>query len=166
VLFNLSAIVGSGILYGDFKKAKFHQFVTFLYGCGATFAGVFIIAWDGRNHADDGPDTNGNPPPEDGTSAQSGMNGGDDERFVGSFSRRKGMQVLPRDTPSLRHRQSSVGLIGLSPAQVRCFEHNSIRTLITIQHLLLIHTPPREFSELRDRAKDPPRETTASPESF
>ncbi|KAE9410286.1 DUF803-domain-containing protein [Gymnopus androsaceus JB14] len=45
VLFNLSAIVGSAILYGDFKKASFHQIVTFLYGCAATFAGVFIIAW-------------------------------------------------------------------------------------------------------------------------
>ncbi|KAJ3747764.1 magnesium transporter NIPA-domain-containing protein [Lentinula detonsa] len=41
VLFNLSAIVGSAILYGDFKKASFHQIVTFLYGCAATFAGVF-----------------------------------------------------------------------------------------------------------------------------
>ncbi|TBU39156.1 magnesium transporter NIPA-domain-containing protein [Dichomitus squalens] len=45
VTFNLSAIVGSAILYGDFKKATFHQLVTFLYGCGATFLGVFIIAW-------------------------------------------------------------------------------------------------------------------------
>ncbi|KAL1680692.1 magnesium transporter NIPA-domain-containing protein [Schizophyllum commune] len=44
VLFNLSAIVGSAILYGDFERAKFHQIVTFLYGCGATFLGVFIIA--------------------------------------------------------------------------------------------------------------------------
>ncbi|KAL1723535.1 magnesium transporter NIPA-domain-containing protein [Schizophyllum commune] len=32
VLFNLSAIVGSAILYGDFERAKFHQIVTFLYG--------------------------------------------------------------------------------------------------------------------------------------
>ena len=45
VMFNLSAIVGSAILYGDFKRASFHQIVTFLYGCAATFAGVFIIAW-------------------------------------------------------------------------------------------------------------------------
>ena len=37
--------MGSAILYGDFKKATFHQLVTFLYGCVATFLGVFIIAW-------------------------------------------------------------------------------------------------------------------------
>ncbi|KAJ7507575.1 DUF803-domain-containing protein [Mycena galericulata] len=46
VLFTMSAIVGSAILYGDFKKATFHQLVTFLYGCAATFTGVFIIAWE------------------------------------------------------------------------------------------------------------------------
>ncbi|KAH9994072.1 magnesium transporter NIPA-domain-containing protein [Russula compacta] len=45
VLFNLSAILGSAILYGDFRTAKFHQFVTFMYGCAATFTGVWIIAW-------------------------------------------------------------------------------------------------------------------------
>jgi hypothetical protein len=45
VLFNLSAIVGSAILFGDFARASFHQIVTFLYGCAATFAGVFVIAW-------------------------------------------------------------------------------------------------------------------------
>lgn len=45
VLFNLSAITGSAILYGDFRTAKFHQFVTFMYGCVATFTGVWIIAW-------------------------------------------------------------------------------------------------------------------------
>ncbi|KAA1466270.1 DUF803-domain-containing protein [Dentipellis sp. KUC8613] len=44
VLFNLSAIVGSALLYGDFKRAKYYQFVTFVYGCLATFAGVWVIA--------------------------------------------------------------------------------------------------------------------------
>ncbi|TCD66821.1 hypothetical protein EIP91_000899 [Steccherinum ochraceum] len=58
VFFNLSAIVGSAILYGDFKRATFHQFVTFLYGCGATFLGVFIITWTQRapDEEDEGED--------------------------------------------------------------------------------------------------------------
>ena len=55
VMFNLSAIVGSAILYGDFKRASFHQIVTFLYGCAATFAGVFIIAWVPTNKTPEGP---------------------------------------------------------------------------------------------------------------
>ena len=55
-MFNLSAIVGSAILYGDFKQAKFHQLVTFLYGCGATFAGVFIIAWSPAERPQDEPE--------------------------------------------------------------------------------------------------------------
>lgn len=45
VLFNLSAIVGSAVLYGDFRRATLQQMVTFLYGCGATFAGVFMLTW-------------------------------------------------------------------------------------------------------------------------
>ncbi|KAL5508027.1 hypothetical protein ACEPAH_5645 [Sanghuangporus vaninii] len=45
VLFNISAIVGSAVLYGDFRSATLHQMVTFLYGCGATFAGVFMLTW-------------------------------------------------------------------------------------------------------------------------
>ena len=53
VLFNLSAIVGSAVLYGDFRKATFHQMVTFLYGCGATFAGVFMLTWGSASHDED-----------------------------------------------------------------------------------------------------------------
>ncbi len=48
VFFTLSAITGSAILYGDFKKAGFHEMITFLYGCAATFAGVFILAHGGN----------------------------------------------------------------------------------------------------------------------
>ncbi|THH33644.1 hypothetical protein EUX98_g503 [Antrodiella citrinella] len=72
VFFNLSAIIGSAILYGDFKRATFHQTVTFLYGCGATFAGVFIITWTQRtpdeDDDEDGVDEDGHPADlEDGT---------------------------------------------------------------------------------------------------
>lgn len=45
VFFNISAIVGSAVLYGDFRQASLHQMLTFLYGCGATFAGVFMLTW-------------------------------------------------------------------------------------------------------------------------
>ncbi|KAL5487821.1 hypothetical protein ACEPAI_5929 [Sanghuangporus weigelae] len=52
VFFNISAIVGSAVLYGDFRSATLHQMVTFLYGCGATFAGVFMLTWssNGAEH--------------------------------------------------------------------------------------------------------------------
>ncbi|KAK0191244.1 magnesium transporter NIPA-domain-containing protein [Armillaria mellea] len=91
VLFNLSAIVGSAILYGDFQKASFHQIVTFLYGCSATFAGVYTIARSPSS-----------------------------EQHL--------YYRLRRDTPSLRHRRSTVNLIGLTSAQ----------------HILLVHSPPRD----------------------
>jgi hypothetical protein len=111
VLFTLSAIIGSAILYGDFKKATFHQIVTFLYGCATTFLGVFIIAW-APSSTDIGED---------------GVEGEDDRSLVsesllgrGSIGRRKRAKlVLPsgvKESPNLRH-QHNINLIGLSPAQ-------------------------------------------------
>ncbi len=134
VMFNLSAIVGSAILYGDFRRASFHQIVTFLYGCAATFAGVFIIAWS--------------PPPaspgEDGEQTELTGEGGESldleagnvegggvvprDVRMGSLGRRdRPTLVIPESvvvdgsahgTPVLRNRQSMIDLIGLSPAQV------------------------------------------------
>ncbi|KAF9008899.1 magnesium transporter NIPA-domain-containing protein [Cyathus striatus] len=132
VLFTLSAIVGSAILYGDFKKAKFHQVVTFLYGCAATFAGVFIIAW-----APHGSQQLEEVEPLDAARAPGNTEGR--QLGLGSIGRRRhATLVLPsgmtgatevRDTPSLRRKRSTLSLIGISPAQ----------------HLLLVHTPPRDI---------------------
>lgn len=126
-MFNLSAIVGSAILYGDFKRATFHQIVTFLYGCATTFAGVFIIAWA----------PGGVGPDEDGSIAQDPddveaivMHDGETplprNLRIGSLSRRdrptlvipEGVAASSAATPILRNRQSLVSMIGLSPAQV------------------------------------------------
>ncbi|KAJ3790519.1 magnesium transporter NIPA-domain-containing protein [Lentinula aff. detonsa] len=143
VLFNLSAIVGSAILYGDFKKASFHQIVTFLYGCAATFAGVFIIAWSSQSNESE--------------FEHSGTEQSNDENFDGAASiraeqvasnlslgslgrRRRATLVLPdgiSDLPSLHHKHSAISVMGLSPAQP----------------LLLVHTPPREHP-MRDFERD------------
>lgn len=103
VLFNLSAITGSAILYGDFKTAKFHQFVTFLYGCAATFAGVWIIAWV---PASEEPSTG----PDDGVGAT-----GDVETTAHDVFVPDGVSV----GVVVRSRQSTVSLVGISPAQVQ-----------------------------------------------
>lgn len=120
VLFTLSAIIGSAILYGDFKTAKFHQIVTFLYGCAATFLGVFIIAWapnssiqeDIENEVADEADIVNGRSPITNEEARLGL---------GSIGRRRrATLILPsgvRDSPLLRQ-QSNLSLIGLSPAQV------------------------------------------------
>ncbi|KAF8639988.1 hypothetical protein AX17_001234 [Amanita inopinata Kibby_2008] len=121
VLFTLSAIVGSAILYGDFKKAGFHQTVTFLYGVAATFAGVFTIAWAPNNNQQPSVEriagvTNATPP-------------NDESR--GGIGRRRRMTLVGsggRDVPSLRRRNSNMNLVGLSPAK----------------HLLLVNSLPRE----------------------
>ena len=111
VLFNLSAILGSAILYGDFRTAKFHQFVTFMYGCAATFAGVWIIAWEP-------------------TSREPSMGTNDTDRTISDVETEgPGLLVAdgvpavlgrkPGNVPDLRSRRSTVSLVGISPAQVQ-----------------------------------------------
>ncbi|KAI0068905.1 DUF803-domain-containing protein [Artomyces pyxidatus] len=105
VLFNLSAILGSAILYGDFRRAKFHEFVTFLYGCATTFAGVWIIAYTPTPSVD--------------------ADGGNDEsgsiEVLVSGPPREGprRRSVATALPFVRRRQSTLSLVGLSPAQVR-----------------------------------------------
>lgn len=133
VLFTLSAIIGSAILYGDFRKATFHQILTFLYGCAATFLGVFIIAWAPSSADDDEEEVE-----------QGDVSSPAPQSILGrgSIGRRKqATLILPsgvKDSPTVRH-QHSINLIGLSPAQ----------------HLLLVHTPPRDVPiQFRDRGRD------------
>ena len=139
VLFNLSAITGSAILYGDFKTAKFHQFLTFMYGCAATFAGVWIIAWvPTSEEPSTGPDDQFGATRDTETMAHDvfiadGVSAG------GSVGRR----------PVLRPRQSTVSLVGISTAQVQyvLFSKESLINLF-LQRLLLVHTPPRPEVQL------------------
>ncbi|KAI0650140.1 DUF803-domain-containing protein [Trametes meyenii] len=159
VMFNLSAIVGSAILYGDFKQATFHQLVTFLYGCGATFAGVFIIAWAPTQSNDETLDLENDEHtlPERRDDAPGLEDGRTNVRNVklGSLSRRnRAALVLPEGvstvaTPILRSRQSIVSLYGFSPAQ----------------RVLLMNSSPRdEF--IRPNLQDSERDVTTSPESI
>lgn len=140
VFFTLSAIIGSAILYGDFKKATFHQLVTFLYGCAATFAGVFIIAWAPSNV--DKAEVTGD---EVGQGMDSASLLTEDDRLpFGSLGRRRRTQFPingARELPILRHRPSSVSIMGISPAK----------------HLLMVCTPPREIPERRDAEHDVPQ---------
>ncbi|EKM59435.1 uncharacterized protein PHACADRAFT_114187 [Phanerochaete carnosa HHB-10118-sp] len=134
VTFNLSAIVGSAILYQDFQRASFHQIVTFLYGCGATFVGVFIIAW-----AHDEPDAGHDEATSENEDVEAMIVDGNSDvppLDFGALSRRdRPTLVLPENalesvasSPVLRHRRSVVSMIGFSPAQ----------------RLLLVHSSPRE----------------------
>ncbi|KAF9535114.1 magnesium transporter NIPA-domain-containing protein [Crepidotus variabilis] len=146
VFFTLSAIIGSAILYGDFKKARFHQVITFLYGCAATFAGVFIIAWSPKDRNDEFPldeeqiEEDSDPITDPVQAGQEGARLG-----MGTLGRRQRATLVlpsginpPTNSPVLGHKRSGViSTMGISPAQ----------------HLLLVHTPPRE-SSLRDRSDD------------
>ncbi|KIL00278.1 hypothetical protein PAXRUDRAFT_130245 [Paxillus rubicundulus Ve08.2h10] len=136
VFFTLSAVIGSAVLYGDFRRATFHEMVTFLYGCAATFAGVFVIAWSPNDNTseilqDEAPSEEAGRR-EDATRI--------DETAAVSSPRthsRPGLAIpkTTRETPVLRKRQSTMNLVGYSP----------------VQHLLLVHTPPRDRTEYWNR---------------
>ncbi|KAJ7283838.1 magnesium transporter NIPA-domain-containing protein [Mycena rebaudengoi] len=148
VFFTISAIIGSAVLYGDFKEAKFHQMVTFLYGCAATFTGVFIIAWEPRRDQSDSDDDPSSAPDDPADIASPDSE--NDERPPTALSplgrRRRPTLILPsgfRDQHALLHKQSTVSMLGLSPAQP----------------LLMVHTPPREIPE-RFRERDAERDAS------
>ncbi|PPQ77316.1 hypothetical protein CVT25_010898 [Psilocybe cyanescens] len=146
VLFTLSAITGSAILYGDFQKAKFHEIVTFLYGCAATFSGVFIIAWTPKNSSQHNGEAIGRTEDSnDGGEAPLASDG--DQLGLGTVGRRRRATLVlpsgvsgPKDTPTLGRKHSAV--MGISPAQ----------------HLLLVHTPPRTIPLRADRDVDVERD--------
>lgn len=52
MLFNLTAIIGSAILYRDFDKINFHRFLTFFYGCLTTFLGTILPPRSYRSNLD------------------------------------------------------------------------------------------------------------------
>jgi len=130
VLFTLSAIIGSAILYGDFEKATFHQTVAFLYGVATTFVGVFVIAWA----------------PNNGENDEESLNGTDTPRISSPERRRAGALISNggRDIPSLHTTTSSLNIIGLSPAK----------------HLLLVnaHTQDRRDDSVSEFDDDTSRE--------
>ncbi|KAM6495715.1 Magnesium transporter NIPA domain containing protein [Amanita muscaria] len=109
VLFTLSAIIGSAILYGDFQKTTFHQTVTFLYGVGTTFAGVFTIAWA---H---------NAPPEDDELSVGDLQAvvSTSHEYHAGLAKRRGALVTNNnhETSALKNRRSAMDMITLSPAK-------------------------------------------------
>jgi len=116
VFFTLSAIIGSAILYGDFKETKFHQRVTFLYGCAATFLGVFVIAWAPSEDSSfsDYDYERGIGEGEGGAEGEVDVSVEERVLHVGGAVGNVGRRRVP-GSPIVRHQPS---LIGLSPAQV------------------------------------------------
>ncbi|KAF9222071.1 DUF803-domain-containing protein [Gyrodon lividus] len=137
VFFTLSAVIGSAVLYGDFRRATFHEMVTFLYGCAATFAGVFVIAWSPNGNTGAIVQDDGARSEEAGRREEASRIDGN--AATGSLRGHSRLAlVIPkttRETPVLRNKQSTMSLVGYSP----------------VQHLLLAHTPPRDRVEYWDR---------------
>ncbi|KAF5364004.1 hypothetical protein D9756_000538 [Leucocoprinus leucothites] len=153
VFFTLSAIIGSAILYGDFRKASFHAIITFLYGCAATFAGVFILANGVTSDREEHVSHVVEPSQaiENGTRLGMGTIG---KRQRATLVLPSGMEPTRFDTPPLRRKRSGVGVVGISPAQ----------------QLLLVHTPTRESPpiprEWEAGYEDGDRDIVSTPSSY
>jgi len=131
VLFTLSAVVGSAVLYGDFRRATFHQMVTFLYGCAATFVGVYVIAWgsNGSEGETDGWDTERGSGEDDELRSAHGARS-EGSATVGSVRSRTSIVAVSKassEVPVLRNKASTMSVVGYSPLQQ-----------------VLVHTPPRD----------------------
>ncbi|PFH52523.1 hypothetical protein AMATHDRAFT_1930 [Amanita thiersii Skay4041] len=122
VLFTLSAILGSAILYGDFRKASFDQVVMFLYGVTATFTGVFIIAWAPNNPKNQ---------PKDATIEPRDLPSFDNSRPDLSRGRLLVVTNGVNEVANLRSRRNTLNIMGFSPAK----------------HLLLIRSLSPENSD-------------------
>lgn len=55
VLFTLSVIIGSAVLYRDFERTDLNHALKFIFGCLLTFSGVYLIT-SGRKQEDDDDD--------------------------------------------------------------------------------------------------------------
>lgn len=113
VFFNLSAIVGSAILYGDFRRVTFHQFITFLYGCVATFSGVYLLT-AGSNSRRHGEDDLEDPNADDEATIPDRLSAIPEEPGLTSEERAATLPIR-----ILRRKRSSAAGVGLSPGQVR-----------------------------------------------
>ena len=94
-------------MYGDFETATFYQTVAFLYGVATTFIGVFVIAWAPNDGAENDEES---------------LTDAGASRIASpeSIGRRRGTLTSngARDAPGLRRTQSTINIIGLSPAKV------------------------------------------------
>lgn len=137
VFFTLSAVIGSAVLYGDFRQTSFHEMLTFLYGCAATFAGVFVIASSPNGNTGESLHDEERRDPGGRREAASRIDG------VGSLGAQNQpaqgtSRVGAREIPVLRHKQSTLSLVGYTP----------------VQNFLLVHTPPRDRVGQYERERD------------
>lgn len=64
VMFTLSAIIGSAVLYRDFERTDADHVLKFIFGCLLTFSGVYLITSGRKNDDDDHGDGDGRDEPQ------------------------------------------------------------------------------------------------------
>ncbi|KAI1868129.1 uncharacterized protein JN550_006617 [Neoarthrinium moseri] len=118
VMFTLSVIIGSAILYRDFERTSAEQALKFVGGCLLTFFGVFLVT-SGRPRHDD----------EDGLSDDEGVEetiGLRDQEASGAEGRKPAQDQQPADSPSASRRSSRVSFAVRPPPVQR---HSGVPSL-------------------------------------
>lgn len=105
VMFTLSVIIGSAILYRDFEKATADSVGKFIGGCFLTFSGVWLI-------------TSGRQPHDDDTDEESDLEGDRQEERFNLAQQEPESQSLQKDPTnnSMQHRPSMQGADGANDA--------------------------------------------------
>lgn len=138
VSFNLSAIVGSAILYGDFENVQVHQLTTFLYGCATTFLGVFFLTRStGKGEA----------ALEEAVvrPQETAEDEGREEALASEMRATRFPRSPSRRTPCVKAKNSTASLV-LSAGQVRVLIIPEVSRFVDMvqQYLLLAASPPRD----------------------
>lgn len=131
VLFTLSVIIGSAVLYRDFESANADRVGKFVGGCALTFLGVYLIT-SARESGGDG---------------QRDMDIDDEEQGIGLVDEERYEDVSSEDDPTKR---TSKGGISFDGAQASKESRKSSRR----QSSSLPQTPRSTFSSTSDGLAD------------
>lgn len=131
VLFTLSVIIGSAVLYRDFESANAERYGKFIGGCMLTFLGVYLIT-SGRSNGGDG---------------QSDMDIDDEEQGIGLIDEERYEDVSSEDN---RTRRPSNAVVSYDEGQTSKESRKSSRR----QSSSLPQTPRSAFSTASDALTD------------
>ncbi|KAH8602279.1 magnesium transporter NIPA-domain-containing protein [Bisporella sp. PMI_857] len=179
VMFTLSVIIGSAILFRDFEKATAGNLIKFIFGCLLTFFGVYLITSGRESHSDEDDVEESDEECE----ARIGLSDHDasrtEERYSGPIS--KGSEITRKDAPfqhggdsaedrneSISRRSSRISFAEpspLPPRASRMYSTSSLRlNTATSEETPLLVNPWKNSSDELLAARHPGiRGTTSSP---
>lgn len=152
VMFNLTAIIGSAILYRDFEDITLHKMISFVYGILTVFLAIFILTYSPEHPSSSSTGTPLLPLDldrlEDPMSITSPITPSTAGAFSGTSLASSNLTAIPIIASSSNNNskhalrtKASTAKLGISPGQ----------------YLLLAASPPQGEGTPRSRERDPER---------